>query len=151
MSEHVPEDTGSEESSDWAMEELQRCLKYHPVCDTSDKTPLLPSRVIDVGTAPARSNDPIRLVESKDLIDIKDRTETGNAEKRYVALSHHWGDPNLMSGKLTAKTLMEYKDEIPWSLLPRDSETPSPYRERLGLNTCGLIHSVLFRAMIQIP
>lgn len=93
-------------------------------CDT-DKTchkdchgfalPRLPTRLIDVGT---RTVHTLRLLET-----YSDKLES----KKYIALSHPWGDPNKHppfstlrnddSGR--GRSLQHFKEAIPYEQLPR--------------------------------
>lgn len=78
---------------------IQGCLKNHPKCQAED-VPLLPKRVIDIGTSPA---DEITL------------HETNSHRAFYTALSHQWGKSQLLT--TTSTTLSSRKSQIPWHSL----------------------------------
>lgn len=73
------ENTGSEGAFKLATYWVTSCLSSHPKCHRAGhgSTPFLPTRLLDV------ANSAIRLVESKDVVDVNSR--------RYLALSHCWG------------------------------------------------------------
>lgn len=78
----------------WIARQINACLKKHNTCeDTSVSN--LPTRVVDVNYAPQR----VRIIS------------TNGASGTYITLSHCWGDPGLMSTKLTAHNLEEYMNE----------------------------------------
>jgi hypothetical protein len=74
------EDTGSDGAFKLASYWITSCLSSHAKCHRAmpeGSIPFLPTRVLDV------ANDSIKLIESKDVVDAKNR--------RYLALSHCWG------------------------------------------------------------
>ena len=85
----VPEDdsTGSISSQRLAKEWLDRCQKnedeQHGDCDTSEST-WLPTRLLDVRHASKTSV--LRLASLRDVSDVFPE------EKRYITLSHCWGE-----------------------------------------------------------
>ncbi|XXH04710.1 hypothetical protein Hte_011132 [Hypoxylon texense] len=99
---HVPESTASKESFSWALAQLRDCLDNHLECNGNAEDPLLPTRVLDVGAF----QESIKLLETR------------GTRGQYMTLSHCWGDPKLMTAKLTVKTLEDYQIEIPYNKLP---------------------------------
>ena len=83
--------TKSTETYEWMSRYLKDCLENHPSCGNPSETPL-PTRVIDVNY----QENKVRVVETR------------GQQGKYVALSHCWGDQNLMNTKLTAQTFEEY-------------------------------------------
>ncbi|OTA93504.1 hypothetical protein M434DRAFT_395555 [Hypoxylon sp. CO27-5] len=111
---NLPESTASSASCSWVREQMKRCLAEHPQCDLEWEFPILPTRVVDVIPNPASNNNTVRVVEANGL------------RGKYFALSHCWGNPALMPTKLTAHTLKDYQDNIPYDTLPstfRDAVT----------------------------
>ncbi len=103
--QHIPENTRSDTSHAWAEAQLARCLAQHTDCGSDSQTPpVLPTRVIDVGSTSGSDGDTVKLIQ------------TEGARGRYVALSHCWGDPKLLATKLTARTLRAYQVGIPGGL-----------------------------------
>lgn len=113
---HIPEATNSVASFDWAHTQMARCLAEHPGCRPDSDVPhLLPTRVLDVG------DGKIRLLE------------TMGARGKYVALSHCWGDPALMTTKLTAHTLQAYQTDIPFDSLPQTFRDAIVFVRQMGI------------------
>ncbi|KAF2646891.1 HET-domain-containing protein [Massarina eburnea CBS 473.64] len=108
VSVHLPENTASEESFSWAQKQMHTCLSQHSECAVNSDPPFMPTRVLDLGSGPYPDDRDIRVLETNQEID-----------RRYIALSHCWGDPKLMRTKLTAHTFDEYHDKISYDLLPR--------------------------------
>ncbi|KAI0136113.1 HET-domain-containing protein [Hypoxylon sp. NC0597] len=103
---NVPEGTASSASFSWVQEQMKRCLSGHPQCSIGWESPILPTRVLDVRLNLASNNNTVRVVE------------TNGSRGNYLALSHCWGNPELMPTKLTAHTLKDYQDSIPYDSLP---------------------------------
>ncbi|RSL87385.1 hypothetical protein CEP52_015537 [Fusarium oligoseptatum] len=110
-SDHL-ESTASQASLSWVKMQLQTCLAAHLGCSANTDDPLLPTRVLDVGTG---DNGTIKVVETKGL------------RAKYITLSHCWGgDPASMTAKLTAHSRDQYLQDIPYEALPltfRDAVT----------------------------
>lgn len=68
---------------------IETCNKDHEGCH-SKETPLLPTRVLDVGSSP--SSQVVKLVE------------TSGQRAQYIALSHCWGESNSF---MTTRTTIE--------------------------------------------
>ncbi|KAF3770676.1 HET-domain-containing protein [Cryphonectria parasitica EP155] len=80
---------------------LKTCRTEHAHCP-SDDPPVLPTRVIDVGTAP-------------DFQDLRIFLSAGTKD-HYVALSHCWG--GSITPLLTTKTLEYFTSSLPYTELP---------------------------------
>ncbi|RSL74384.1 hypothetical protein CEP53_000288 [Fusarium sp. AF-6] len=105
------ESTASQASVSWARMQLHTCLTAHPGCSASTDDPPLPTRVLEVGTG---DSETIKVLETKGL------------RAKYITLSHCWGDPALMTTKLTVHTRDQYLQGIPYEALPptfRDAVT----------------------------
>jgi hypothetical protein len=77
--------TGSDAALELASFWLNRCLSTHEECrvtKTSTNASFIPTRVVDVGS----NDDEIRLVETAKELQGED------ADRRFVALSHCWGE-----------------------------------------------------------
>ncbi|KAI8689592.1 HET domain-containing protein [Fusarium sp. Ph1] len=92
-----PESTASQASHSWVEGQLQTCLTQHLGCGATADDPLLPTRVLDMGTGGSKT---IKVLETKGL------------RAKYITLSHCWGDPALMPTKLTAHTRDQYLQGI---------------------------------------
>ncbi|RSL49420.1 hypothetical protein CEP54_012449 [Fusarium duplospermum] len=105
------ESATSQTSLSWVKNQLQTCLTEHLGCSANTADPLLPTRVLDVGTG---DRETIKVFETKGL------------RAKYITLSHCWGHPESMTTKLTAHTRDQYLQGIPYEALPltfRDSVT----------------------------
>ncbi|KAI8712983.1 HET domain-containing protein [Fusarium sp. LHS14.1] len=92
---------------------LYDCEKYHVGCWPSE-TPMLPTRVIDVGTLPADAqNDKVRIFCSQGI------------RARYVALSHCWG------GKIEPRLKLSNLDKFQSSILC--SSLPATFRDAITI------------------
>lgn len=58
--------------------------------------------------------------------------ETNGLRGKYPTLSHCWGNPGLMSTRLTASNLEEYKRGIPFDYLPRTFQDAVTATRSLG-------------------
>lgn len=98
---------------------LRRCEKTHPGC-WPNETPVLPTRVIDVGTLPADAqNDEVRIFCSQ------------GTRAKYVALSHCWGgkiEPVLEMGNLN-----RFQNSISYSSLPATFRDAITITRNLGI------------------
>ncbi|KAH8810960.1 heterokaryon incompatibility protein-domain-containing protein [Xylogone sp. PMI_703] len=81
---------------------LKECVERH-TCHQLTQPPVLPTRVIDVGT---RQSDTVHLVE------------TDGKEGNYLALTYCWG-PGPHPHKLTKRKFEAWKEHIPSDLLPK--------------------------------
>ncbi|KAK0641378.1 heterokaryon incompatibility protein-domain-containing protein [Cercophora newfieldiana] len=119
---HLPEDTASEESHRWATAQLQQCLEKHSQCNAGLDVdhPVLPSRVLDLGSHP-NAGDSIKVLETRGL------------RGRYIALSHCWGDPKLLSTKLTAHTQETYKNKISLDALPKTFREAVEFTRKINI------------------
>lgn len=121
MKHHLPRDTESSASHSWAKAQMDQCLIQHLECGINSEDPLLPTRVLDVGSDSTSENDTIKVVEM--------RGERG----KYMALSHCWGDPELIITKLTAHTLQEYRATISCHSLPRTFRDAVIFTRRMNI------------------
>jgi hypothetical protein len=94
-------DLGSQTNHDIARGWLADCCEKHRACPDSNILPVMPSRVLEVGTV---SSPMCRLVHTR------------GRKGHYVALSHCWGGP--ISPVLNKDTLEPFQQEIPLSSLP---------------------------------
>lgn len=76
------------------------CTANHE-CWNADATPVLPSRVLDLGS----DNDQIRLFETRGM------------RAQYICLSHCWGDYQPV--RTTLGNLADHLNALPFSTLPR--------------------------------
>ncbi|RYP71211.1 hypothetical protein DL769_004731 [Monosporascus sp. CRB-8-3] len=96
----VERDSGSEKSLDVAVAWLERCVGTHERCrrrgrlvaardsDPEDAPPLLPSRVLDIGTGTDNDNTLIKLI---------DCTSPTGLRGHYACLSYCWGLTTTMT------------------------------------------------------
>ncbi|KAF2743803.1 HET-domain-containing protein, partial [Sporormia fimetaria CBS 119925] len=108
----IETDLGSARTHAVARKWLSECQRSHDKCSSS-RLPLLPRRVIDVGTSSQRS----RLVMYQ------------NKRAPYVALSHCWGG-NIPT-KLVRETLIPFGRELP--PLPANFEDAITITRELGI------------------
>ncbi|RYP20970.1 hypothetical protein DL765_002507 [Monosporascus sp. GIB2] len=113
--------SGSERSLDVALAWLERCVGTHERCrrrgrlvaardsDPEDAPPLLPSRVLDIGTGTGTDND-------NSLIKLIDCTSPTGLRGHYACLSHCWGSAVTM--KTTRESYVARTSGIPFSDLP---------------------------------
>lgn len=94
---------------------VQECLLNHDPCRRAlnmdlvdDNQPILPRRVIDVGS----TSRPPRLVETNQSKEIQ-------SVSRYVTLSHCWGPPNKRPLRTTKATLHLHLREICLQNMPK--------------------------------
>ncbi|KAI9767501.1 MAG: hypothetical protein M1839_004489 [Geoglossum umbratile] len=103
--------TGSPGSLESIKSWLDTCNKSHAYCKklkNKNKSTLLPTRLIDVGTISGLGC--VRLVESRIV----------PSGAQYLTLSHCWGSSGLPSQlKLTAQFLPFFEEQIPMELLPK--------------------------------
>ncbi|KAI1408879.1 HET-domain-containing protein [Hypoxylon sp. FL1857] len=118
---NLPKGTASPASYSWVQDQMKRCLDQHPQCGTYSDFPILPTRVLDLGSHTASANNSIRVLETNGL------------RGKYCALSHCWGNPELMPTKLTAHTLKEYQDNIPYDSLPRTFRDAVTFAKTMGI------------------
>ncbi|EEU34250.1 uncharacterized protein NECHADRAFT_85535 [Fusarium vanettenii 77-13-4] len=98
---------------------LHRCEKDHAGCWPS-KTPMLPTRVIDVGTLLADAqNDKVRIFCSQGI------------RAKYVALSHSWGGE--IEPVLKLDNLDKFQNSIPCSSLPATFRDAITITRNLGI------------------
>lgn len=85
--------------------------------------PILPTRVIDVGTGPLDGPLSPRLVE------------TNGARGHYTALSYCWGSSAKSDRPYltTSKTLQDHLSSIPWEILPRTLQDAVRLTRGIGL------------------
>lgn len=102
----------------WAREQLEACKREHEQCRSEAGT-FLPTRVVDVSS-------------SGGDLDVKVLVTNG-LRAQYVALSHCWGDPKLMTAKLTAHTLASYQKRLHFDALPKTFQDAVVYTRRLGI------------------
>ncbi|KAK4449813.1 hypothetical protein QBC34DRAFT_462383 [Podospora aff. communis PSN243] len=107
----------------WIVDKMERCLASHAECNAGMDGASMPTRVLDVGFSSV-DDDPVKVLETDG--------PQGRIQGRYLALSHCWGDPNLMSTKLTADTIEEYKKRIPYASLPRTFHDAVLVARKLG-------------------
>ncbi|RYP13316.1 hypothetical protein DL767_010802 [Monosporascus sp. MG133] len=115
----VQRDSGSEKSLDVAVAWLERCVGTHERCrrrgrliaardsDPEDAPPLLPSRVLDIGTGTDNDSALIKLI---------DCTSPTGRRGHYACLSHCWGSATTMT--TTRESYVSRTSGIPLSDLP---------------------------------
>ncbi|RYP66271.1 hypothetical protein DL770_008830 [Monosporascus sp. CRB-9-2] len=115
----VERDSGSEKSLDVAVAWLERCVGTHERCrrrgrlvaardsDPEDAPPLLPSRILDIGTGTDNDNTLIKLI---------DCTSPTGLRGHYACLSHCWGSTTTMT--TTRESYISRTSGIPLSDLP---------------------------------
>ncbi|RYP53734.1 hypothetical protein DL768_001334 [Monosporascus sp. mg162] len=115
----VERDSGSEKSLDVAVAWLERCVGTHERCrrrgrlvaardlDPEDAPPLLPSRVLDIGTGTDNDNTVIRLI---------DCTSPTGLRGHYACLSYCWGSTTTMT--TIKESYVSRTSGIPLSDLP---------------------------------
>ncbi|KAK0666943.1 heterokaryon incompatibility protein-domain-containing protein [Cercophora samala] len=121
-STEVSIDSSSDDCFALAESWINDCINTHEICrEEGAKPQLLPTRVIDIGTA----EQPLRL-----RLHIPQ-----NESARYVALSHCWGPPEKAAKtiKMTADTLHEFQTEIPWNKLSKTFKDAVTITRRLGI------------------
>ncbi|OIW28485.1 HET-domain-containing protein [Coniochaeta ligniaria NRRL 30616] len=117
-SKEVSLDSSSDACFDLIQSWITDCLTTHTTCPV-DRTPLLPTRVVDVGS----STQPPHL-----HISVPDQ------RAEYLALSHCWGPPAKAATtiKTTASTLQAFRTEIPWAELSNTFRDAVLITRRLG-------------------
>ncbi|PVH86185.1 hypothetical protein DL98DRAFT_357004, partial [Cadophora sp. DSE1049] len=98
----------------------EHCLTEHEACYFPPEDPPFPTRVIDVGTL----EDPVIKL-----------FETEGSHGRWIALSYRWGPkaPSTPRLKTTIATLPEFKNNIPWDLIPRVLQDAISVTRGLGI------------------
>ncbi|AEO62087.1 hypothetical protein MYCTH_2313036 [Thermothelomyces thermophilus ATCC 42464] len=111
----VPSATWSDESTAWAVQQLEHCKRTHESCNSFPPAPL-PSRVLDVL---AHGGEGVRLYVSQG--------ETAP----YAALSHCWGRKPFL--RTMSGSLEEHRNEIAWARLPRTFRDAVEFVRKLGI------------------
>jgi uncharacterized Zn-finger protein len=106
--------TGSQPSTQKALEWISICTNHHARCSDGSLT-LLPTRLIDV----FKCSPDVALVDSKGQVG------------RYVCLSHCWGESKLI---ITKKSNLErHKDQISFSTLSKTFQDAVEFTRRLEI------------------
>lgn len=95
---------------------IHDCETAHPECKSQKDVPILPTRVLDVGTA-----------ESEDCY----LRQPGGEMAHYAALSHCWGKTKPLS--TTTETLAERLKGIPFNTLPKAFRDAVVLTRKLGI------------------
>ncbi|RDW67716.1 hypothetical protein BP6252_09112 [Coleophoma cylindrospora] len=96
---------------------LESCLSSHTKCPRQGQPPLLPTRVIDVGSG---SQPP----------SLRLRLSSPGQRAPYLALSYCWGGPQQLT--TTTTTLAANLNALPGNQLPRTIEDAVTVTRRLG-------------------
>jgi len=113
--------TSSDASFKIASAWLEECLSSHTFCSQyQGGTPLLPSRVIDVGPHDGSQGPHLHV-----------RNE--GQRERYLALSHRWGSSEILENIKTVKANYEqHRIAIPFSTLPLTFQHAVTITRRFG-------------------
>jgi hypothetical protein len=119
--------SGSSEAFDLLRYWLNACHAQHTEClqtfarnTVDDMDPILPTRVIDVGSL--NDSRPVKLVETH-----------GQMEAKYSALSHCWGPPDKNPLTTTKSTLKQYCKEILWTTISKTFQDAITTTRNIGL------------------
>ncbi|KAH8911341.1 HET-domain-containing protein, partial [Coniochaeta sp. PMI_546] len=117
-SKEVSLDSSSDSCFELIRSWIDDCVQNHTACPV-DRLPLLPTRVVDVGSP----TQPPRL-----------HISSPDEHAEYIALSHCWGPPAKAATtiKTTASTLQEFQTEIPWDKLSNTFRDAVLITRRLG-------------------
>lgn len=110
----VTEDTSSSQTYAQIKSWLVACDR-HPICQSIEKQPFLPTRLVQVRFVDNDSPDGNCL--NKPRVVITDSLQSPSA--RYIALSHRWPDNFPNAAKLTRDTLHEKMRELDVLKLPQ--------------------------------
>ncbi|KAF8848420.1 HET-domain-containing protein [Acephala macrosclerotiorum] len=114
-------DVTSRQALEWTLNRLRDCKSHHSQClPYSQKEPLLPSRVLDLG-----SSSDTRPAQSVTLIETKAKMA------RYICLSYCWG--KCFSLTTTKDNYSRHKAGIPISSLARTHREAVEFTRRLGM------------------
>ncbi|KAF5013313.1 hypothetical protein FDECE_663 [Fusarium decemcellulare] len=114
----LDEDLGSDSNHAMARNWFLECEGSHPNC-WPNETPVMPTRVVDIGTHTNSSYDELRLVH------------TNGMREKYAALSHCWG--GIIEPVLEADTLIPFQDSIPYSSLAANFRDAITITRNLGI------------------
>ncbi|KAI0113237.1 HET-domain-containing protein [Daldinia grandis] len=110
--------TASEAACEWTKRQLSACSQYHRRCRTRDSS-FLPTRLMSI----AGSNDEVRLIDNSDVPH----------GSHYVALSHCWG-LRLPECLTTKENILDQKENVPWSTLPKSFQEAILFTRKLGID-----------------
>ncbi|KAI0849789.1 HET-domain-containing protein [Daldinia vernicosa] len=113
----VSGNTASEAACEWVKHQLSACSQSHQRCRTRDST-FLPTRLISI----AGSNDEVRLIDNSEVPH----------GSHYVALSHCWG-LKLPECLTTKANVLDQKENVPWSTLPKSFQEAILFTRKLGI------------------
>jgi hypothetical protein len=114
--EKLSTSSDSPESLDRAAAWLNICETSHRECVLDERESVLPDRVLDLG-------------EHVENIDVC-LWETNRQEGRYFTLSHCWGGSQPLT--TTKVTISQWKENIPFSILPKTFRDAVVVCRRLG-------------------
>jgi hypothetical protein len=117
--------TGSSAAADWAKEQMKQCKTSHAGCNYQKQTPL-PDRVLDISYCGSEKVGSESWLES----DVR-LYETRNEQSVYAVLSHRWGEHQPL--RLLCDNLSAFKDNIPWSALPKTFQDAVVFARRLNM------------------
>lgn len=103
FAEDIPLHTADDKSFAFIRQHVEQCIREHD-CGGGSSLPLLPDRVIWIGTSPASA---IQLVET-----------TAGARAKYIALSYCWGPVSPTTYLTNATNLQARKAGIQFAELP---------------------------------
>ncbi|KAL2149788.1 hypothetical protein VTH82DRAFT_8440 [Thermothelomyces myriococcoides] len=115
LGNHVPRATWSDESTAWAIRQLEHCRRTHESCNSFPPAPL-PSRVLDVSV---NDGTGVRLYV------------TQGETAPYAALSHCWGRRPFL--RTMSGSLEDHRNEISWAQLPRTFREAVEFVRKLGI------------------
>ncbi|KAI1775303.1 heterokaryon incompatibility protein-domain-containing protein [Hypoxylon cercidicola] len=112
-------DCDSDDNLAWIKQQLNSCAKNHN-CNTSLQS-YFPTRVLDIGL-------------NNDTTHVKVVKHPEGDERKYLTLSHCWGDPTDMTTKLTVHTQNEYMASgIPIESLPQTFKDAVQFTRTMGI------------------
>lgn len=111
--------TGSDLSWQLVRSWMAKCLSSHQLCNRMQAVaPLLPTRVIDVGSRDGKYPPRLYVPAAKEL-------------GCYATLSHCWGSKQTL--KLETTNFEDFKREIPWERLPKTFQDAIAATRHLGI------------------
>jgi hypothetical protein len=117
--------TGSAAAAEWAKDQIMQCKELHKGCNYQQESPL-PDRVLAIGhtgfgspTSEDWLESPVRLLE------------TSGEQSAYATLSHRWGEHQPI--RLLLSNVEEFKNNIPWSALPKTFQDAIVFARRLEI------------------
>ncbi|KAH8591770.1 heterokaryon incompatibility protein-domain-containing protein, partial [Bisporella sp. PMI_857] len=115
------ENTGSNKAFEWALTQYKNCLATHSTCP-NQTVAKLPARVLALGDLETGSLDLTANVRIHESID---------EQNTYACLSHCWGVH--LPIKLTKENLASFRNNIPWSALPKSFQDAIAFTRKLRI------------------